>query len=198
MSNGKYTTSVVTTTKLATKSAKTATQLTVMVAPPTAQPKTSPTSPKPLTETANPPTHQNTATAIESILRNATMETPLTLTDAPTPAPSTLAGPVQKYLEGTSASVPPTTTPTKEPASPHALTGPMQTATRTNARPVTLHAQSVLLQVLVHARPVTKLVDTRLMDKVVVPFVEMAKEVARRLATTGIPMIMMGVVLRVR
>jgi len=40
LSNGKYTTSVVTTIKLVTKSVKTATQLTVMVAQPTAPPKT--------------------------------------------------------------------------------------------------------------------------------------------------------------
>ena len=40
LSNGKYTTSVVTTIKLVTKSVKTATQLTVTVAQPTAPPKT--------------------------------------------------------------------------------------------------------------------------------------------------------------
>ena len=40
LSNGKYTTSVVTITKLATKSVKTVTLLTVMVAQPTAPPKT--------------------------------------------------------------------------------------------------------------------------------------------------------------
>ncbi len=147
---------------------------------------------------ANPPTHQNTATAIKSETRNATTETPSTPTAAPTQAPSTPAGPAQKSLAGTSASVPPTTTCTREPASAHALTGPTVTATRTNARPVTLHAQSVLLQELAHARPVTKLVDTRLMVKAVVHSVVMAKEVARRLVTTGIPMTMMGAVLRVR
>jgi hypothetical protein len=78
------------------------------------------------------------ATAIESETNNATTETPSTPTDAPTPAQSTLAGPVQKSLAETSASVPPTTTYTREPASAHALTGPTETATQTNARPVTL------------------------------------------------------------
>ena len=189
---------MVTTTKPETKSVKTATQLTVTVAQPTAPPKTSPTSPKPLTGTANPPTHQNMAMVIESETRNATTETPSTPTDAPTLAPSTPAGPVQKSLAGTSASVPPTTTYTKEPASAHALTEPTETATQTSARPVTLPALSVLLQVLVHARPVTKLADTHLMVKAVVHSVVMAKEVAKRLVTTVIPMTMMGAVLRVR
>ena len=116
------------------------------------------------------------ATAIESETRNATTETPSTPTDAPTPAQSTLAGPVHKSLAETSASVPPTTTYTREPASAHALTGPTETATQTNARPVTRHAQSVLLQGLAHARHAMKQEGTHLMVKVVVHFVVMAKE----------------------
>ena len=111
--NGKSTTSVVTTTKLAAKSAKTATQPTETDALPTVQQKTSPTSPKPLTETVNQPTHQNMAMATEYLVKkHVTTETPSTLTAAPTPEPSTLAGLAQKSLVETSASATPTTTPT--------------------------------------------------------------------------------------
>jgi hypothetical protein len=162
--NGKYTMSVVTPTKLATKPAKTATQSTATDAPPTVSQKISPTSPKLLTEMDSPPTLPSTATATESVLNNAMTETQSTLMAAPTQDKSTLAGRAQKSLVVTSASATPTTTPTQAPALPPALTVSTETAALRSARLATLPVPSVLLPGLIPARSVTLLEGSPLME----------------------------------